>query len=66
MDAVIVSTTIASVTELEGNDKALVTAKFVVVTLVAVTAVKLVLVVTVIAPLLNCISGVPVTVVPVK
>jgi len=44
-----------------GNDKEVRTAKLVVVTEVATVLVKLVLVVKVIAPLLNAISGVPVT-----
>ena len=57
----IVSATIASVMLLFGNDNDVSTAKLVVVTEVAVMLVKLVLVVKVIAPLLNDISGVPVT-----
>lgn len=61
MEAVIVSATIASVILSFGNDKEVRTAKLVVVTEVATVLVKLVLVVKVIAPLLNAISGVPVT-----
>ena len=61
-----VSTTIASVIELPGNERAPDTYKLVEVTEVAERSVKLVLVVMVIAPLLNCINGVPVTAVPFK
>ena len=57
----IVSATIASVIELFGKFKAPETYKFVEVTLPAEILVKLVLVVKVIAPLENCMSGVPVT-----
>lgn len=56
-----VSATMASVILSFGNDKEVRTAKLVVVTEVATVLVKLVLVVKVIAPLLNAISGVPVT-----
>ena len=55
------SATIASVMLLFGSESDVRTAKLVVVTEVAVMLVKLVLVVKVIAPLLNAISGVPVT-----
>ncbi len=54
----------ASVMELFGNASEVRTAKLVVVTEVAATFVKLVLVVNVIAPFENCMSGVPVTEVP--
>ena len=56
-----VSTTIASVILSFGNDKEVRTAKLVVVTEVATVLVKLVLVVKVIAPPVNCIKDVPVT-----
>lgn len=59
-----VSATIASVIELFGNDKEPATARLVEVTEVATTLMKLVSVVNVIAPLANCMSGVPVTEVP--
>ena len=59
-----VSATMASVMELFGKDREPETFKLVVVTDVATTFVKLVLVVNVIAPLENCMSGVPVTEVP--
>ncbi len=51
----------ASVIELFGSESDVRTAKLVVVTEVAVMLVKLVFVVKVMAPLLNDISGVPVT-----
>ena len=51
----------ASVIELFGSESDVRTAKLVVVTEVAVMLVKLVLVVKVMAPLLNDMSGVPVT-----
>lgn len=51
----------ASVIELFGSESDVRTAKLVVVTEAAVMLVKLVLVVKVMAPLLNDISGVPVT-----
>ena len=55
------SITIASVILLFGRFRVPETARLVEVTEVATTLVKLVLVVKVIAPLENCMSGVPVT-----
>jgi len=56
-----VSTTIASVTELLGNDNAPVTFRLVVVTEVAERPAKTVVEEKVIVPATNCISEVPVT-----